>query len=136
MMKPDLLAQQEDDECCGSDDKSREFFSALEEELTKTPTHSELKPPRYPLLPVTFHDRSMLRKAPTMVQPSSKLLDEKNTILEQIKNKSFNLKPVLTKRPNVMGGPRTNLQVVAILERAHAIRQAVADEDDEDSWSE
>ncbi|XP_062179109.1 protein SCAR2-like [Phragmites australis] len=78
----------------------------------------------------------MLRKAPTMVQPSSKLPDEKNTILEQIKNKSFNLKPVLTKRPNVMGGPRTNLQVVAILERAHAIRQAVADEDDEDSWSE
>lgn len=36
---------------------------------------------------------------------------------------SFNLKPVLAKRPNVMGGPRTNLQVVAILERAHAIRQ-------------
>jgi hypothetical protein len=69
-----------------------------------------------------------------------------------------------------MGGPRTNLQVVAILERAHAIRQvnthmaslrciiflallsvdhcfltasgfafvkqAVADDEDEDTWSE
>jgi hypothetical protein len=36
----------------------------------------------------------------------------------------------------MMGAPRTNLQVVAILERANAIRQAVADDDDEDSWSD
>jgi hypothetical protein len=36
---------------------------------------------------------------------------------------SINLKPVVAKRPNVMGGPRTNLQVAAILERANAIRQ-------------
>jgi len=35
------------------------------------------------------------------------------------------LKPVLAKRPSVMGGPRTNLQVVAIIERAHAIRQVI-----------
>ncbi|TVU47371.1 hypothetical protein EJB05_06970, partial [Eragrostis curvula] len=136
MLDPDLPAKEEDGECCGSDGKSGEFSSALEEELAKSPTHSVPKPPRYPLLPVTSHDRSMLRKAPTLVQPSSRLSDEKNNILEQIKNKSFNLKPVLAKRPNVMGGPRTNLQVVAILERAHAIRQAVADDDDEDSWSE
>uniref|UniRef100_A0A0A9EUA2 WH2 domain-containing protein n=1 Tax=Arundo donax TaxID=35708 RepID=A0A0A9EUA2_ARUDO len=136
MLNPDLLAQQEDGECCGSDDISREFSSALDEELAKSPIHPVPKPPRYPLLPVTSHDRSMLRKAPTLVQPSSKLSDEKNTILEQIKNKSFNLKPVLAKRPNVMVGLRTNIQVMAILERAHAIRQAVANDDDEDSWSE
>ncbi|KAL6648300.1 hypothetical protein ACP70R_012524 [Stipagrostis hirtigluma subsp. patula] len=129
---PDLPAQH--GELCASDEKATEVSSASVEELANSPTLP--KPPRYPLLPVTSHDRSMLRKAPTLVQPSSKLSDEKNTILDQIKNKSFNLKPVIAKRPNVMGGPRTNLQVVAILERAHAIRQAVADDDDEDSWSE
>ncbi|WVZ56629.1 hypothetical protein U9M48_007125 [Paspalum notatum var. saurae] len=136
ILNPDLPAQHKDDEHGHSNDKTKEFSSALEEDLATSPTHSVPKPPRYPLLPVTSHDRSMLRKAPTLVQPSSKLSDEKNTLLEQIKNKSSNLKPVLAKRPNVMGGPRTNLQVVAILERAHAIRQAVADDDDEDSWSE
>lgn len=133
---PDLSVQQEDVERGSSDDNAREFSSALEEELAKLPPHPVPKPPRYPLLQVTSHDRSMLRQAPTLVQPSSKLSDENNTILEQIKNKSFNLKPVLAKRPNVMGGPRSNLQVVAILERVNAIRQAVADDDDEDSWSE
>ncbi|CAN6320323.1 unnamed protein product [Urochloa humidicola] len=136
MPSPDLTAQQEKGEHGDSDDKAMEFSSALEEGMAKSPTHPVPKPPRYPLLPVTSHDRSMLRKAPTLVQPSSKLSDEKNTILEEIKHKSFNLKPVLAKRPSVMGGPRTNLQVVAIIERAHAIRQAVADDDDEDSWSE
>lgn len=135
MQNLDLPAQQKNDknDC---DRKAEEFSSALEDESSKSPTHTVPKPPRYPLLPVTSHDRSMLRKVPTLVQPSSKLADEKNTLLEQIKNKSFNLKPVLAKRPNVMGGPKTNLQVVAILERAHAIRQAVADDDDDDSWSE
>ncbi|OEL18401.1 Protein SCAR2 [Dichanthelium oligosanthes] len=136
MPNSDLPAQQENGEHVDSDDKARELSSALEEELAKSPTHPVPKPPRYPLLQVTSHDRSMLRKALTLVQPSSKLSVENNTILEQIKNKSFNLKPVLAKRPSVMGGPRTNLQVVAIIERAHAIRQAVADDDDEDSWSE
>ncbi|KAG2552604.1 hypothetical protein PVAP13_9KG472000 [Panicum virgatum] len=136
VLNPDLTAQQEKGEHGDSDDKAGEFSSALEEELAKSPSHPVPKPPRYPLLPVTSHDRSMLRKAPALVQPSSNLSDEKNTILEEIKNKSFNLKPVIAKRPSVMGGPRTNLQVVAIIERAHAIRQAVADDDDEDSWSD
>ncbi|KQK22075.1 SCAR-like protein 1 isoform X1 [Brachypodium distachyon] len=133
---PDFSVQREDGEHGSSVDKAREFSIALEEELAKLPPHPEPEPPRCPLLQVTSHDRSMLRKAPTLVQPSSKLSDEKNTVLEQIKNKSFNLKPVIVKRPNVIGGPRTNLQVVAILERANLIRQAVADDDDEDSWSE
>ncbi|KAF8721378.1 hypothetical protein HU200_023090 [Digitaria exilis] len=136
ILNPDLLAQKKDDEHGDYDGKATEFSSVVEDKLKKSPTHPVPKPPRYPLLPVTSHDRSMLRKAPTLVQPSSKLSDEKNTILEEIKNKSFNLKPVLAKRPSVMGGPRTNLQVVAIIERAHAIRQVVADDDDEDSWSE
>ncbi|VAI06585.1 unnamed protein product [Triticum turgidum subsp. durum] len=132
IQNPDFSVQQEDK----SNDMVRDFSSALEEELAKLPAHSVPELPRYPLLQVISHDRSMLRKAPTLVQPSSKLSDEKNTVLDQIKNKTFNLKPVVTKRPNVMGGPRTNLQVAAILERANAIHQAVADDDDEDSWSE
>jgi hypothetical protein len=44
-----------------------------------------------------------------------------NTVILYLQ--SINLKPVVAKRPNVMGGPRTNLQVAAILERANAIRQ-------------
>ncbi|KAJ1297548.1 hypothetical protein BS78_01G384800 [Paspalum vaginatum] len=136
MLNPDLPTQHKDDEHGDSNDMTKELSSALEEDLAKSPTHPVPQLPRYPMLPVTSHDRRMLRKAPTLVEPSSKLSDEKNTLLEQIKNKSSNLKPVLAKRPNVMGGPKTNLQVVAILERAHAIRQAVADDDDEDSWSE
>ncbi|XP_023156994.1 protein SCAR2 isoform X2 [Zea mays] len=130
LQNPDLPAQQKDDihDCDG---KVTKFSSALEEDSSQSPTHTVSGPPRYPLLPVTSHDRSMIRKAPTLVQPSSMLADEKNTLLEQIKNK-----PVLAKRPDVMGGPKTNLQVVAILERAHAIRQAVADDDDDDNWSE
>uniref|UniRef100_A0ACD5WWP5 Uncharacterized protein n=1 Tax=Avena sativa TaxID=4498 RepID=A0ACD5WWP5_AVESA len=133
---PDLSVQQEDGQYGRSDDMAREFSSAIEEELAKLPSDPVPEPPRYLLLQVISHDRSMLRKAPTLVQPLRKLSDEKNTMLEQIKNKSINLKPVVAKRPNVMGGPRTNLQVAAILERANAIRQAVADDDDEDSWSE
>ncbi|KAL5219160.1 hypothetical protein ABZP36_019844 [Zizania latifolia] len=131
---PDLSVQQEVGEHGCYDDKTRELSSSLEEEVANLSLETVTKPPKYHLLQVTSHDRSM--KAPTLVQPSSKLSDEKNTILEQIKNKSFNLKPVIAKKPNVMGVPRTNLQVVAILKRANAIRQAVADDDDEDSWSE
>ncbi|KAF0902246.1 hypothetical protein E2562_014482 [Oryza meyeriana var. granulata] len=134
--KSDLLVQQEDGQHSSSAGTARELSSSLDEELATLSPPRVPKPPKYPLFQITSHDRSMLKKAPTLVQPSIKLSDENNTILEQIKNKSFNLKPVLAKRPNVMGVPRTNLQVVAILERANAIRQAVADDDDEDSWSE
>uniref|UniRef100_J3LMX4 Protein SCAR n=1 Tax=Oryza brachyantha TaxID=4533 RepID=J3LMX4_ORYBR len=130
---PDFSVQKEDREY-GSYGTARELSSS-EEAVAKLSPHRVPEPPKYPQLQVTSHDRSMLKKAPTLV-PSIKLLDEKSTIWGQIKNKSFNLKPVLAKRPNVMGAPRTNLQVVAILERANAIRQAVADDDDEDSWSE
>lgn len=59
MLNPDLPAQQKNDEH-DSDDKAREFSSALEEESSKSPIHTVPKPPRYPLLPVTSHDRSMV----------------------------------------------------------------------------
>lgn len=60
MLSPDLIAQQEKGERGNSDDKAMDFSSALEDELAKSPTHPVPKPPRYPLLPVTSHDRSMV----------------------------------------------------------------------------
>ncbi|KAK9124657.1 hypothetical protein Sjap_014259 [Stephania japonica] len=55
------------------------------------------------------------------------------------KSNSFNLRPATATRPSIHG-PKTNLKVVAILEKANAIRQALAgsddEDDDEDNWSD
>ncbi|KAF3331825.1 Protein SCAR2 [Carex littledalei] len=93
-------------------------------------------PPKYPLFQVTSHDNSMLKKAPTLIQPASRLITP--SMLEEIKNKSCSLKPVMVRKPNFMGPySRTNLKVAAMLEKANAIRQAVgSDDSDNDSWSE
>jgi hypothetical protein len=56
----DLSAQQKDGEHGSPDDKAREFSSALEEELAKLPSDPVPEPPKYPLLQVTSHDRSMV----------------------------------------------------------------------------
>lgn len=95
--------------------------------------------PRNPLIDaVAAHDKSKLRKVSELPQnePKSKV-DERNSLLEQIRKKSVNLKPAVVTRPSTQG-PKTNLKVAAILEKANAIRQACAgsDDDDEDSWSE
>ncbi|KAL9238974.1 hypothetical protein vseg_013337 [Gypsophila vaccaria] len=63
-------------------------------------------------------------------------VEERDSLLEQIRNKSFSLKPAVAARPNIQG-PRTNLKVAAILEKASNIRQAMvgSDEDDDaDTW--
>jgi hypothetical protein len=59
LQNPDLPAQQKDDihDCDG---KVTKFSSALEEDSSQSPTHTVSGPPRYPLLPVTSHDRSMV----------------------------------------------------------------------------
>ncbi|KAI3472849.1 hypothetical protein Pfo_029978 [Paulownia fortunei] len=64
------------------------------------------------------------------------LLSEDNSISSSY-HQSFNLKPAMALRPSIRG-PNTNLKVAAILEKANAIRQALAgsDEDDDDSWSD
>ncbi|GLT73757.1 hypothetical protein SLA2020_455940 [Shorea laevis] len=83
-------------------------------------------------------DKSRLRKVTERVLPQiAPKLDERDSLLEQIRTKSFNLKPAVVARPSIQG-PKTNLKVAAILEKASAIRQAFAgsDEDDEDSWSD
>ncbi|ONK77197.1 uncharacterized protein A4U43_C02F4090 [Asparagus officinalis] len=97
--------------------------------------------PRDPLIEaVAAHDKSMLRKVSELDRPSvNPVEDEKDSLLDQIKNKSFNLKPVDSKKPNFKGVPQTNLKVAAILEKANAIRQACAgsdEEEDDDRWSD
>ncbi|OVA17223.1 WH2 domain [Macleaya cordata] len=119
----------------------------LEEEMTNIEDgkpngilRTRIPRPRDPLIEaVASHDKSMLRKVSERVrpQPTSKV-EERNSLLEQIRNKSFNLKPAVATRPSIQG-PRTNLKVVAILEKANAIRQALAgsdEDDDDDSWSD
>nr|XP_043635685.1 protein SCAR2-like [Erigeron canadensis] len=96
--------------------------------------------PRTPLIDaVAAHDKSKLRKVSERAMPPVPKEEERDTLLEQIRMKSFNLKPAVQTRPSIQG-PSTNLRVAAILEKANAIRQAFAgsddDEDDNDSWSD
>ncbi|KVH94896.1 hypothetical protein Ccrd_003044 [Cynara cardunculus var. scolymus] len=98
---------------------------------------------RTPLIDaVAAHDKSKLRKVSERAMPLIPKEEEKDTLLEQIRAKSFNLKPAVQTRPSIQG-PTTNLRVAAILEKANAIRQAFAgsdddddDEDGDDGWSD
>ncbi|KAL1543631.1 protein SCAR2-like isoform X1 [Salvia divinorum] len=83
-------------------------------------------------------DKSRLRKVTEQVGPQKQKQEGRDALLDQIRAKSFNLKPTATTRPSSIQGPNTNLKVAAILEKANAIRQALAgsDEDDEDNWSD
>ncbi|CAL1378585.1 unnamed protein product [Linum trigynum] len=115
-------------------------------EVGKAANGSKLPRPRNPLIDaVAAIDKSKLRKAAERVQPQvSANAEERDSLLEQIRTKSFNLKPTAVSRPSMrpsmpgIHGPKTNLRVAAILEKANAIRQAFAgsDEDDDDSWSD
>ncbi|KAK8280640.1 hypothetical protein V6Z11_D09G191000 [Gossypium hirsutum] len=101
----------------------------------------KLPRPRNPLIDaVAAHDKSKMRKATERIRPPTiPKVDERDSLLEQIRTKSFNLKPAAMTRPSVQG-PKTNIRVAAILEKANAIRQALAgsddDDDDEDGWSD
>ncbi|KAB2098526.1 hypothetical protein ES319_A01G245000v1 [Gossypium barbadense] len=100
----------------------------------------KLPRPRNPLIDaVAAHDKSKLRKVTERIHPPViPKVDERDSLLEQIRTKSFNLKPAVVTRPSIQG-PKTNLRVAAILEKANAIRQALAgsdEDDDEDSWSD
>ncbi|XP_047979711.1 protein SCAR2-like [Salvia hispanica] len=79
-----------------------------------------------------------LRKVTEQVGPQKQKQEGRDALLDQIRAKSFNLKPAATTKPSSIPGPNTNLKVAAILEKANAIRQALAgsDEDDEDNWSD
>ncbi|KAF8046139.1 hypothetical protein N665_3999s0001 [Sinapis alba] len=101
----------------------------------------KLPRPRSPLVDaVAAHDRRTLKKVSERVQPPIKSKqDDKDSLLAQIRNKSVSLKPAVATRPSIQTGPKTNLRVAAILEKANTIRQAMvgSDEDeDSDSWSD
>ncbi|KAG9147943.1 hypothetical protein Leryth_003529 [Lithospermum erythrorhizon] len=93
---------------------------------------------RNPLIDdVVAHDNSKLKKVKQRIDSEIKIPDGRDSLLEQIRAKSFNLKPAVVQRPSIQG-PTTNLRVAAILEKAKTIRQAFAgsEDDDDDSWSD
>ncbi|KAK7374018.1 hypothetical protein VNO80_07441 [Phaseolus coccineus] len=97
--------------------------------------------PQDPVIdPVAALDKSRLRKVTERVMPPREAKgDERDSLLEIIRTKSFNLRPAAVNRPPSIWGPKTNLRVAAILEKANAIRQALAgsdEDDDADSWSD
>ncbi|OEL32068.1 SCAR-like protein 1 [Dichanthelium oligosanthes] len=99
--------------------------------------------PRNPLVDaVAAHDRSSMRKVSELAPSTDKAKpNERNLLLEQIRNKTFNLKPVAPANTTAMRSPARantrNLKVAAIIEKANAIRQAVgSDDEDADSWSD
>ncbi|KAH0854578.1 hypothetical protein HID58_063692 [Brassica napus] len=76
-------------------------------------------------------------------RPRSPLVDavaaHDRRTLKKVSERSVSLKPAVATRPSIQTGPKTNLRVAAILEKANTIRQAMAgsDEDeDSDSWSD
>ncbi|XP_050227129.1 protein SCAR2-like isoform X2 [Mercurialis annua] len=107
------------------------------------PNGSKIPRPRNPLIDaVVAHDKSKLKKVTERICPQvAPNIDERDSLLEQIRAKSFSLKPATVTRPSMQGihGPKTNLKVAAILEKANQIRQAFAgsdEDDDSDSWSD
>ncbi|XLS78646.1 hypothetical protein HN51_062871 [Arachis hypogaea] len=80
--------------------------------------------PESPIIDIVVAlDRSKLRKvSERVISPKPPKLDERNSLLEKIRSKSFNLRPTAATRP-IMEGPKTNLRVAAILDKANSIRQ-------------
>ncbi|XP_058728995.1 protein SCAR2 isoform X2 [Vicia villosa] len=114
--------------------------SDFENERTNVKPKHKIPRPRNPLIDaVAAHDKSKLRRATERVMPQiAPNVDERDSWLEQIRTKSFNLKPAVAKRPSIQG-PKTNMKLAAILEKANSIRQALAgsdEDDDDDSWSD
>lgn len=64
---------------------------------------------------------------------------EREDFLQQIRNKSFNLRRTVVNRPSFMPEPVANIKVAAILAKASSIRHAFGGSDrgeDEDNWSD
>ncbi|KAK6118224.1 hypothetical protein DH2020_048010 [Rehmannia glutinosa] len=105
-----------------------EFISPAEEDGVANGSRTgKLPRPRNPLFDeVDALDKSKLRKVTDRVRPQIQKVDERDSLLEQIRTKSFNLKPAMASRPSIRG-PNTNLKVAAILQKANAIRQRDTD---------
>lgn len=67
-----------------------------------------------------------------------KSLDEREELLQQIRSKTFNLRRTNASKTDTSSQPTAHSNVVAILEKANAIRQAVASDEggDDDTWSD
>ncbi|KAG2594954.1 SCAR-like protein 2 isoform X1 [Panicum virgatum] len=67
-----------------------------------------------------------------------KSLDEREELLQQIRSKTFNLRRTNAPKTDTSSQSAANSNVVAILEKANAIRQAVASDEggDDDNWSD
>jgi len=67
-----------------------------------------------------------------------KSLDEREELLQQIRSKTFNLRRTNAPKTDTSSQSTANSNVVAILEKANAIRQAVASDEggDDDNWSD
>lgn len=113
---------------------------AGDEESNRNPLKKLPRSPDPLIEAVAAHDKSKLKKAAERVRPQiMHAVDKKDNLLEQIRTKSFNLRPAVSLRPRISGpDTNTNLRVAAILEKANAIRQAFvgSDEDDDDNWSD
>ncbi|MCL7043569.1 hypothetical protein MKW94_004941 [Papaver nudicaule] len=112
----------------------------MEEEKPVGIRKAWLHRPRDPLIQaVASHDKSTMRKVSERVQPQTEAkAGERDSLLQQIRAQSFNLKPTPLMRPNIQP-PKSNLGVSAILEKANAIREALAGSDDDydsESWSD
>nr|QFR35808.1 SCAR-like protein 2 [Chandrasekharania keralensis] len=84
-------------------------------------------------LKLNGHERS--KKA---VSGDIKSLDEREELLQQIRSKTFNLRRTNACKTDASSQATANSNVVAILEKANAIRQAVASDEggDDDTWSD
>ncbi|XP_074322523.1 protein SCAR2-like isoform X2 [Apium graveolens] len=124
-------------ECETVTSTSNSLYPATEAGIQNGNWPMKLPRPRSPLIDaVAAHDKSMLRKVTERSRPEVQKVEERDSLLEQIRAKSFNLKPAVLTRPSIQG-PKANLRVAAILEKANTIRQAFAGSDeDEDSWSD
>ncbi|XP_011657763.1 protein SCAR3 isoform X2 [Cucumis sativus] len=69
---------------------------------------------------------------------NDQVMDSREDFLQQIREKSFNLRRTVTEKPSTPAGPAAHVKVTAILEKANAIRQAVGSDngEDDDSWSD
>ncbi|KAI5423868.1 hypothetical protein KIW84_030188 [Lathyrus oleraceus] len=78
----------------------------------------KIPPPQNHLFDVVAAlDKSRLRKVTDRVRPSiAPKVDERDSLLEQTRTKSFNLRPAVVTRPNIQG-PKTNLKDISVIRK-------------------
>eukprot|EP00249_Psilotum_nudum_P022838 c28655_g1_i1 orf=1070-4681(+) len=86
---------------------------------------------------ITAQNRGLLKVTDRNRSPRVKPLDDRETLLQQIRTQSFSLRHTVVEKHEIPR-PVSNINVAAILEKANAIRQAFAgsDEDSDDDWSD